>query len=191
MLTQRNSKLTINEAKYSRMDQVKFVEDSLWNIWSDRVCWDPFLNTLPQICQNIITMPFSSYYNVYVKAISDILLLFGSSNSQGFTSNIKISRFITYPHDKYNHFFFLSISFSPKYFHSVQNQNPLSSTNVLACMSPFPKYWSDRNTCFESNDHSSKLEPHVNLKADFPHHPFTAQHYFSIINVKFTLRKIL
>ena len=113
MLTQRNSKLTINEAKYSRMDQVKFVEDSLWNIWSDRVCWDPFLNTLPQICQNIITMPFSSsYYNVYVKAISDILLLFGSSNSQGFTSNIKISRFITYPHDKYNHFFFVHILFS-------------------------------------------------------------------------------
>ena len=27
------------EAKYSRMDQVKFVEDSLWRIWSDMVCF--------------------------------------------------------------------------------------------------------------------------------------------------------
>ena len=26
------------ETKYSRMDQVKFVEDSLWKIWSDMVC---------------------------------------------------------------------------------------------------------------------------------------------------------
>ena len=53
--------------KYSRMDQVKFVEDSLWKIWNDMVCWDrpylfqffksclpqtsfgPFLNTLSHI----------------------------------------------------------------------------------------------------------------------------------------------
>ena len=131
----------------------------------------------------LITMFMSKQYQIFYcfldLQILKVLLLI--SRSLGLLHILTINTTI----------FFLSISFSPKYFHSVQNQNPLSSTNVLACMSPFPKYWSDRNTCFESNDHSSKLEPHVNLKADFPHHPFTAQHYFSIINVKFTLRKIL
>ena len=30
--------LWLNEAKYSRMDQLKFVEDSFLKIWSDMVC---------------------------------------------------------------------------------------------------------------------------------------------------------
>ena len=58
---------TLNETMYSRMDQVKFVEDSLQKIWSDIVCLGrpyhfkvfkdclphvslgPFFNTLTQI----------------------------------------------------------------------------------------------------------------------------------------------
>ena len=36
--------LILNEAKYSRMDQVKFVEDSLW-----KILFDPFLNIFPQM----------------------------------------------------------------------------------------------------------------------------------------------
>ena len=30
---------SINEAKYLRIDQVKFVEDSLQKVWSDMVCF--------------------------------------------------------------------------------------------------------------------------------------------------------
>ena len=31
--------IDLYEEKYSRMDQVKFVEDSLYKIWNDMVCW--------------------------------------------------------------------------------------------------------------------------------------------------------
>ena len=34
----RNSQVFAHETKYYRMDQVKFVEDSLWKIWRDIVC---------------------------------------------------------------------------------------------------------------------------------------------------------
>ena len=33
-----NIPIDLNGSSYSRMDQVKFVENSLWNIWTDMVC---------------------------------------------------------------------------------------------------------------------------------------------------------
>ena len=41
----------INGAKYSRMDQIKLVEDSLWKIWSDMVFYVKFLafNTVAEL----------------------------------------------------------------------------------------------------------------------------------------------
>ena len=41
----------INGAKYSRMDQIKLVEDSLWKIWSDVVFYVKFLafNTVVEL----------------------------------------------------------------------------------------------------------------------------------------------
>ena len=34
-----SKKALTNGRKYSRMDQVKFVEDSFWKIWRDMVCF--------------------------------------------------------------------------------------------------------------------------------------------------------
>ena len=141
----------------------------------------------------LLLMPLSSlYYNIYVKAMSNIILVFfGPSNSHGFVVRLKvlllISRSIGLLHILMinTNKIFLYICFSPINFHYVQNQKPLSSKNISAYMSPFPKYLPDRNRSFENINHSSKLEPHVNLKANFPQYPFAVQHYFSIINMKF------
>ena len=48
-----------NEAKYSRFDQVKFVEDSLEVVKGclPQILLDPFLNTLPQIIMLSHTLP--------------------------------------------------------------------------------------------------------------------------------------
>ena len=75
----RCSCFTTNGTKYSRMDQVKFVKDSLSKIWRGKICikqtiflqifkgclpqilFGPFLNTLTQIQYNH-TMIIMSYY---------------------------------------------------------------------------------------------------------------------------------
>ena len=36
-----------NGTKYSRMDQVKFVDDSLWKIWNDMICLSEFFEDCP------------------------------------------------------------------------------------------------------------------------------------------------
>ena len=72
MLTLKKNEVTASGTKYSRVDQVKFVEDSLSKIRSDMVCLSrpyhlkifkgslpqillsPFLNTLTQVFQSFI-----------------------------------------------------------------------------------------------------------------------------------------
>ena len=87
-----------NETKYSRIDQVKFVEDSLWKTEKVMVClkqsclpqilFGPFLNTLSQI---LLLILHKYYYPwIFSEAVVQIcfvkkLFFEVSQNSQGNT----------------------------------------------------------------------------------------------------------
>ena len=73
------------ESRYSRMDQVKFVEDSLWKTWGDMVClsraypFEFFKRCLPQILLGALLntlshMPF--FINTaHIASLSEIYLI--------------------------------------------------------------------------------------------------------------------
>ena len=93
-------------SRYSRMDQVKFVEDSLKKIWSDFVCLGrPYHFKFYKGCILLILLgPFVNTLThlIYQSALPLILLISRSINKKITTSNIKR---LYYKRCAHRHFF--------------------------------------------------------------------------------------
>ena len=86
-------------AKYSRMDQVKFMEDNFLKVWSDIVCLSrpyhfkffqgclpqillgPFLNTLPRT----LLIEEQPYRKIFKIILENLISVFSKTESQFFT----------------------------------------------------------------------------------------------------------
>ena len=79
------------ESMCSRMDQVKFVEDSLSNIWSYMVCLSqnllcPFLNTLTHLFRNTICSSQCQAIREYLLKLNNTTFLYLVNLLRKFTS---------------------------------------------------------------------------------------------------------
>ena len=80
---------------------------------------------MPNVITNAALVSLLQYLcQSNVKYHSTVLRTFKFSwfcrEAQGFTSNLKIYRFITYPHDKYKQNFFVHMLFSDKLLHGLR-----------------------------------------------------------------------